>query len=112
MNSGSTLVSVILNRETKTIICCNTGDSRAVLFGKTKCDIKNNLPKINNNKISNSSSQEKSQWKITKLSKEHTPTDKKEKERIINSHGELRSTSTNETNESKNKENGMGPFRV
>jgi len=57
MNSGSTLISVIISGNE--LICSNTGDSRAILGSFNK------------------------NWKISNLSTDHTPNNEFEKKRIL-----------------------------
>ena len=81
--SGSTLCLSLLSN--KNLICANVGDSRAILCS---CNDKN-------------------EWKVSQLTKDHKPMDKEEYRRIINAGGNV----SRMINMEKNDEE-VGPYRV
>lgn len=63
MNSGSTLISVLVSGDE--VYCANTGDSRALVGSFNK------------------------NWKLSRLSTDHTPNEPSEKERILKCGGRV-----------------------
>lgn len=81
-SSGSTVCSLVLNG--KHVYCSNVGDSRAIL-----CSTNDN-----------------SHWRVSQLTKDHKPTEKEERARILKCKGKVERCS----NEEHTKE--IGPYRV
>lgn len=81
-SSGSTVCTLILNG--KHMYCSNVGDSRAIMCSST----------------------DNSNWRVSQLTKDHKPTEKEEKERILKCKGKVERC----FNEEHTKE--IGPYRV
>ena len=90
-NSGSTCVSIFLKKEEiNKIYIANVGDSRSIIIKEPSKDKKNN---------------KESSWSYVQLSRDHTPSEKDEADRILKHGGEIQQLQ-NEAGEWE------GPFRI
>jgi serine/threonine protein phosphatase PrpC len=90
-NSGSTCVSIFLQKEKiNKIYIANVGDSRSIIIKEPSKDKKNN---------------NESSWSYVQLSRDHTPSEKDEADRILKHGGEIQQLQ-NEAGEWE------GPFRI